>query len=220
MAYSFSSMPISGFRGRPLANTFVRQEGGAQRLGILFPGVAYTADMPLLYYTRAVLLELGADVLSVESNYHRNAEYQKLGPEDRYRWVTEDAKAAADSALAQRDYRQVILAGKSLGTVAVASLAATDSRLSKASCIWLTPLVREAGQRAQIQQGGQRGLFVAGTADSLYDPAHWDELVQSVNGQGLLVPDADHSLEVPGDLMAGLRALERYVSVLQEFLGK
>lgn len=218
MAYTYNALSVLGYRGQPLANTFVRQDQEARQLAILFPGVAYTTDMPLLYYTRSVLLAQGADVLSLETNYHRRPEFPQLAPEERQTWLAADTEAAVAAALAQRKYAEIVLAGKSLGTLAMGHLVANDARLAKACCIWLTPLLREARLREQIKAGGQRGLFVAGTADPHYEPGAWEEVVTAVQGEYVLIPGADHSLEFPGNVQADLAVLPQLATVLQSFL--
>lgn len=216
--YNFSSLTINGYHNQAVQNTFVQQVGDTRHLVIFFPGVAYTNDMPLAYYTRAVLLAAGADALNVDTNYHRQPDFRLASSEEQSRWLVADTVAAFNAGMAQRRYEQITLVGKSLGTLAVGYLAAAGGRPAQARCIWLTPLLRQGQLREQIKQGGQRGMFVMGTADPLYDAEAWQEVVAAVGGQGLLIPGADHSLEFPGDALSSLQALEQLIRAVDRFL--
>jgi len=211
-------LDIAGYRDEPVPHTFFRQEDETDHLAILVPGGRYTAYMPLLYYPLRLLLTLGADVLRIEYAYTGRADYQALPPAEQVRWLFTDVSAASRAALAQRPYQQVTLVGKSLGTLAMGYLLTTESALRKAQAVWLTPLLWNDLWRSQIQQVRPRSLFASGTADPHYDPAHLAELQAATNGKAVVVEGANHSLEIEGDVMASLQALEQVVQAVQTFL--
>ena len=216
--YSITALKIVGCRNEAVPNTFFQQDGETRHLAILFPGYGYTAHMPAVYYPGRLLLTRGADVLSVEYTYGRRPEFQSLPDEERIRWLQADAAAACNAALAQREYERVTLVGKSIGTLAVAHLLTTEGRLRSPQCIWLTPLLRNARLRAQIKQAPHRALFVIGTADPQYDAARLAELQQATAGEVLVIEGADHSLEITGDVLASLHALEQVMEAMGEFV--
>lgn len=215
---SFKSLSISDYRGEPLSNTFVRQDQAAHQLAVVLPGMGYTAHMPVLYYPTSLLVNRGADVLRVEYDYYRKPAFGEASGAERGRWLFADATAALEAGLAQRSYEQIILVGKSLGTLAMGHLITTDARLAQALCVWLTPLVRNETLRQQIAQAKPRSLFVIGTADSHYDPACLTEVVEATKGQSVVIKGANHSLEIAGSISESLRALERVVQAVDAFL--
>jgi hypothetical protein len=215
---SFKSLAISDYHGEPLSNTFVQQEQAARQLAVVLPGLGYTAHMPVLYYPTSLLIDRGADVLRVEYDYYRKPAFGKASGVERGRWLFADAVAALEAGLAQRPYEQVVLVGKSLGTLAMGYLITTDARLAQALCIWLTPLVRNEMLRQQIGQTKPRSLFVIGTADPHYDPDCLSEVVKATQGQSVVIAGANHSLEVVGSIFESLRALERVVQAVATFL--
>ena len=215
---SFKSLSISDYHGEPLSNIFMQQEQAARQLAIVLPGQGYTARMPVLYYPTSLLVNRGADVLCVEYEYYRKPAFGRASGPERSRWLFADATAALEAGLAQRPYEQIILVGKSLGTLAMGHLITTDTRLAQASCIWLTPIVRDETLRLQIAQAKPRSLFVIGTADSHYDPAGFAEVVEATKGQNLVIKDANHGLEVVGSVSESLRAMEQVVQAVEAFL--
>ena len=217
--YSAETLNIVGYRHEAVPNTFFRQKGETRHVAILFPGLGYTAHMPVVYYPGRLLAARGADVLRVEYTYNRRPDFQALPDEEQDRWFHADVTAACDAALAQRSYEQVTLVGKSIGTLAIGYLLTTQPRLPRPQCVWLTPLLRNERLRAQIKQVRHRALFVIGTADPQYDPAKLAEVQQATEGDRIVIEGADHSLEIAGDIVQSIRALGRIMEGIQKFLG-
>jgi len=174
--------------------------------------------MPVLYYPRQLLLERGADVLLVEYDYREQANLRMPRDPERDRWFFDDVAAACGAGLGQRPYSRVTLVGKSLGTLAMGYLLTEDSRLPQAQCVWLTPLLRNDRLRAQMRRVRGHSLFVIGTADGHYDPAYLDEVRLASEGESVLILGADHSLEIEGDTVGSIRAVEQTVRAIQQFL--
>jgi hypothetical protein len=65
MGHAITSLATDGYRGESVPNTLYEREGGAEELGLLLPGIGYTAQMPLFWYARRLLQERGADVLGI-----------------------------------------------------------------------------------------------------------------------------------------------------------
>lgn len=63
------TLSITGFEGEPVPIQFLRQDGEAKGLAILLPGLGYTCDMPVFYYTELQFLVGGCDVLRVDYDY-------------------------------------------------------------------------------------------------------------------------------------------------------
>jgi predicted alpha/beta-hydrolase family hydrolase len=211
-----TSIPISGYAGKTVPNRFFRQEGAARALAVLFPGLNYTCDMPLLFYPMKLLLERGAEVLQVRTDYTMPA-YRSLPPEERAAWLAADARAVVQVARLQGEYARLVLAGKSIGTIALASLVPLEPQ---AVTIWLTPLLRNPLVTAAAEQNRGAALFVAGTSDDLYDTAALKRIQAATQTKAELVEGGDHSLEIDGDFFASLRALEQVMQAIAGFLDR
>jgi hypothetical protein len=216
--YSSTTLDIRGHRGDAVPNTFFAQDSETHHLAFVFPGLGYTAHMPVLYYPRRLLLERGADVLLVEYDYREQANLRMPRDPERDRWFFDDVAAACGAGLGQRPYSGVTLVGKSLGTLAMGYLLTEDTRLAQAQCVWLTPLLRDDRLRAQMRRARGHSLFVIGTADGHYDPAYLDEVRLASGGESVVIEGADHSLEIKGDTVGSIRAVEQTVRAIQRFL--
>jgi hypothetical protein len=216
--YSSTTLDIRGHRGQAVPNTFFAQESETHHLALVFPGLGYTAHMPVLYYPRRLLLERGADALLVEYDYRGRVDFRMPRDAERDHWFFDDVAAACAAGLKQRSYSRVTLVGKSLGTLAMGYLLAEEARLSRARCVWLTPLLRDDWLRAQMRRARGHSLVVIGTADSHYDLAYFEEVRLASGGESVVVQGADHSLEIEGDTVGSIRAMEQTVRMMQQFL--
>ena len=216
---TMTSLEITGYGDQPVTNRFYRPDQAAVRLGIVLPGLGYNCDMPLLYYPTKLLLARGADVLQLRPDYN-TLEFQSLPGEERARRAGADALAALRVGLAQRDYAQVILVGKSIGTMALAHLVSTEARLANAVTVWLTPVFR--GRRvveAAMQLEGP-ALFVAGTADNIFDAEAMSKVREATGADVLIVEGADHSMEIPGDVLRSLGVQDQVIHAIAEFFDR
>jgi len=211
-----TSLPISGYAGKTVPNRFFRQAGAARTLAVLFPGLNYTCDMPLLFYPLKLLLARGAEVLQVRADY-TVPEYRSLPPEERAAWLAADAEAAVQAARLQGEYAHLVLVGKSIGTIALASLA---PREPQAITIWLTPVLRNPLVVTAAEQNHGAALFVAGTADDLYDANALKRIQAATQTEAVLIEGGNHSLEIEADFFASLRALEQVMQAVAGFLSR
>lgn len=211
------ALPIRGYRDELVPNRFHRQDAATPHLAVVLPGFGYTCDMPLLYFTVSHLCDQGADVLQVEYDYSRRPEYRDLAAAERHRWLLADVTAACRAALDQRTYQQITLVGKSLGTRAMSHLLASEPRVQHARTIWLTPVWHETAVRAQLLSGAQPALIVIGTADPHYDAATVEAMRAVVQNELVVIPDAEHGLEVTGDVVRSVQALEEVLRAVQRF---
>jgi predicted alpha/beta-hydrolase family hydrolase len=215
-ALNITSIPITGYAGKTMPNRFFRQEGAASTLAVLFPGMNYSCDMPLLFYPLKLLLSRGADVLQVRADY-TGPGYQSLPQAERGAWLAADAQAAVDAARQQGKYDKLVLVGKSIGTIALASL---TPHQPQAISIWLTPLLHHPQVIEAAEHNRGAALFVAGTADDLFDAAELKRIQAATQAEALLIEGGDHSLEIKADFFASLQALEQTLRAMAGFLDR
>ena len=218
MDYSITTLRIAGYRDALVPNTFFHQNGEAEHLGILFPGIGYTCQMPLLYYQTKLFLSLGLDVLWVEYAYNRRPDFQSLPNSERKNWVYADVRGSCKAGLEQRAYSNVTLSGKSLGTLVLGHLLISETALSHAQAIWLTPLLKDEKLRTEIRKARQRSLLVIGTKDAHYDAASLEELKNLPHMTSVVLEGADHSLEVEGNVSNSIKLMDQVIQEIKRFV--
>ncbi len=109
-----------------------------KKIAVIFPGIGYHKDKPLLYYATKLALGKGYEVIDI--TYHDMP--QKIrGNETMMKNAAELAFAQSKEQLAKMDfneYDQVLFIGKSIGTIASAKYA-SDYEIN-AKQIWYTPV--------------------------------------------------------------------------------
>ena len=109
-----------------------------KKLAVIFPGIGYHKDKPLLYYASKLVSSKGYDVINIE--YHDMP--QKIrGNEAMMRKAAMLAYSQSEEQLKDVDikgYDSVIFIGKSIGTFALAKYI-NDHKLD-ARQIWYTPV--------------------------------------------------------------------------------
>ena len=210
---SITELGITGPAGELLANRFFRQKKPTTDLAVVLPGLRYNCDKPLLYYTSQALAAREMDVLQVWADYTR-PDITSLSQTDQTLRMVSDAQAAIQAGVRARQYKRLILAGKSIGTLLMAFILSQECPLEIAATIWLTPLLQIPFVSDAIQKTTAPAMVAGGTADSTFDPTSVLSLEKLPNITMLRVVGGDHSLEIPHDLSCSLIALSDLVETI------
>ncbi len=173
-----------------------------KKLVIMFPGVGYTMDCPLLYYVSFLYEAKGYEQIhmkynSILLNPDLTREEKTLQARD---YVWEKAKDIDFSA-----YDEVVFLSKSFGT-SEAGYLAEKLGISPVQ-IYLTPMPRA------LPYIKERDTVVIGTADEVYPEckAYFDE-----HGiQPMYIEGANHSLEIEGKPFESLEILRNVMRFVE-----
>ena len=178
----------------------IRHDGDAERVAVLLPGQFYPTRAPALWFAREAAMARGWSALEVlgEPGEH----------EDPLRWERWCAERALEAAGAER----LLVIGKSL-----ASLLAGEISDRGLPAVWLTPLLHEPTVIDGLARTQRPTLLVGGSADPSWRPG---ALPGGPSFDVLELPDADHSLEVPGDPAVSLTGLGRMTEAVMRFVAR
>jgi pimeloyl-ACP methyl ester carboxylesterase len=214
---SIYPLEIEGYQQEPVPNFFFQaNEEASEHLAFLLPGGGYPCAGPVLYYPLLELLDRGIDVLAVD--YTRRPQISAYSLEQATACAFTDTVAAYETIKSKHAYKQLTLVGKSLGTLVMGKLLASHSLFAPSQAAWLTPVLSSAVLREQICRDPIPSLFVIGTADEFYDAEHLAEVQQATNGEVVVIPQADHSLDIGTDARRSLQAIERMREAMHAFL--
>ena len=213
--YELANLDLQTTDGRPLVHKYYRQSEAAVGLLIVFPGNHYGVDGPLLYYPCELLRDQGWDTLAVSYGFQTAGE----GPfEQGLDVLLAECKSAAQAVLNVYQYPQLGLVGKSLGAAVVAHLCANEPELSEARAGYLTPALGTPFFDPLFLDTSQSAFVAVGTADRFYSSEALEKLQSKKTFELTLVEDADHSMNVPGDLAASTESVRKVVEGLLTFL--
>ena len=181
------------------------------KLAVLFPGIGYTNDRPLLYYSAYVARHAGYDVKKLEFTGLPDGVFND---EKKIMQCFEMSLNQATQALSGIDFSQyvdVIFISKSLGTAVAAVYASKHD--TGARHIWYTPLDKSLS----LAKPGT-GIAFHGTSDPWADTSVLSGICEKRNIPLHIIENANHSLET-GDLATDLTILDNILSSITDFIG-
>lgn len=171
-----------------------------ERLAVLFPGVRYGVDCPLLYYARFIYEMEGCHVTSIQ--------YPELGnkknvPLEKYASrCLENAKKQIKADILSR-YDEVLFISKSIGTVIAAALEDVYNP-GNVTHIMLTPI---NGTLDYMERERNYKCIVTGLADKSVDHMRLREICCKNNLPLTEIEGVGHRLETRNDLERNLEVL-------------
>lgn len=153
----------------------LRERAEGRPSALLIPGVKYSVQAPLLYWSTAMLLAEGWGVRAVE---WEESDRSYASPQDLLDHVFE-----LETAETSRTVDLVV--AKSLGSLALPKC--VDGGIPG---VWLTPLLNRSEVSTALQACDRRHLAIGGTEDRQWMP----EMVAGTDAQLVTIEGADHSL--------------------------
>ena len=184
-------------------------ETESKKIAVLFPGIGYTCDKPLLYYTGKLCREQGYKVVPVPyGNFPKNVK----GDASKMKQAFLSAADQAEEILKETEWtacEEIVFVGKSIGTAAAAGYAKNHS-LSVRNILF-TPL--EETFHYTIDEG----IAFHGTSDPWADT---DEIRTACEKQDIplfLTEHANHSLET-GNVETDIKILQDTIERVRRFI--
>jgi len=214
------SLTIKGYQGRLVDNLFWEKKNPGNWLSIILPGLNYNNDMPLLFFPRELLHWRDVDVLNLNPRTG-SKEYQAASEEGQFAWLKADVTAGINAGMAQKEYQGLILVGKSIGSLAIATIGTTSEKTIQTAWVWITPLLRwDVVRNTALSVTGLQA-FLCGSADSTFNHERMDEILEKRPLASAYIADkANHSLEVPGDDQKTFTGFSGAMIFLGKFLDK
>ena len=184
----------------------------SKNLAVIFPGVGYHCDKPLLYYSKKIANKKGYDIIEIQYAFT-----DVLGSIKTDHSKTE---MAIENAFIQTleqlsdvrfdDYERVVFIGKSIGTAIAARIAASIE--VEADMIIFTPIEVTFAFLSPCE-----GLVFHGSADPLCDTDMCIQLCDEMSLTYAVIPEANHSLET-GDVKLDIQNLEKIMDTVEKIL--
>lgn len=185
------------------------------KLAVIFPGIGYHSDKPLLYYSKKEALANGYNVRII--NYH-DLPHVKAGERSQMNAAYEKALEQADEQMSDVslcDYEDVVFISKSLGTVVSASFCRKHG-LSGIRHICFTPV-----EDTFMYLSGDSGIIFHGLSDPWCESSIvYSKFRETGTDYSLFTyENADHSLET-GDVLKDTEILGNVMEKVRPLLKK
>ena len=181
------------------------------KLAILFPGIGYTCDKPLLYYAEKLAVQRGYECKRIA--YALPGDAKIRGNREKMEEAFRVLHAQAEECLAAMNweqYEEVLFVSKSIGTI-IAAACAKDLSGIRIRHVLYTPLEHT------FPFHPENAIGFIGTADSWCVPS---EVLRLAKEQGIpmhVYDGANHSLE-KDDVLADLSTIRDVMEKTSEFL--
>jgi len=213
--FKVKSDSVTGYKEKDIHYTVLSTDEHASKLAILLPGAGYTAQAPLLHYATGVFLHKSVDVLQVNYTYNDKF-YDSFTMEELVEAIKYDVDAVIHKVLEKNSYEGYYVVGKSLGTIAMASLVDREI-FHNAKAVWLTPLLnRDDVFESMLHSRNERLCFI-GDDDTHYNAERYLQFANNPKLVTKLLAGADHSLQYKSDPVRSIDLLKTVIKEIDEF---
>ncbi|MGG0461948.1 alpha/beta family hydrolase [Priestia aryabhattai] len=196
--------------------TYTHIKTGGSRICFMFSGLGYTYEKPLLYYVTMLMLKHGIDVVHIHYTYPK--ELMTKSTDEIAAVMLQDIDLVLQDVLSHNNYKNIIFAGKSIGTIPLIQRMMKDEAYKDAVMLLLTPLLTRTELFESLIESNytHKGLIVIGSHDHYYTEAVHQLKTNTMNIA--VIENADHSLDVLYSPAESLRALETVLDSIEQLL--
>ena len=180
----------------------------SRKIVCLFPGIGYTCDKPLLYYSWKLLKGMGWEVIPVPYTGFPSG---VKGNAEKMRQSAHMALEQAEEILRDiewSDYSDILLIGKSVGTVVCAAYA--QRHRLRCRQILFTPV------EETFRFAGRESIVFHGTADPWANTRAIEDCCQQLGIPLYETEDANHSLET-GDVDLDIKNMRKTIKIVKKY---
>ena len=183
-------------------------------IAVLFPGIGYTADKPLLHYARRIAQDHGYEILILAySGFPEKVKGDRSRMEQSFDIALKQSKDRL-SRVDLSEYDDILFIGKSIGTIVAAKIAAESLQKDRIRLVLFTPLEDTFSFPFgdAITFTGDADPWVGGEKSRIFD------ICEEKGIPCTLIPQANHSLETK-DTDNDIKCLYRIMKETERFIG-
>ncbi|SFG29123.1 phosphoglycolate phosphatase [Lachnospiraceae bacterium C7] len=190
-----------------------------KKIAVLFPGIGYHCDKPLLYFAGKFFKEAGYEVVQLKfSGFPINVK----GNEEKMKQSFEIVKKQTMETLNIINfdaYDKIVFVSKSIGTVAAAWYEKTlnknkqqnEKTYTHISQIYMTPLAE-----TYKYVTSENGIIFTGTKDPWVEHEEILRLTKEAKLDKVVIEEANHSLETK-DVLKNIEILSEVVKKIEKY---
>ena len=180
-----------------------------KKLAIIIPGIGYTKDRPLLYYSSRTLKEMGYELIHIDFSDMPQGVFED---DSKKLEAVKIAMTQMSEQLSGVDFGSiddVVFLGKSLGTVAAAKYVSENG--ISARQIWYTPVEKT------FSFDSENVLAFIGDADPWSNIVNVRKKAEDLGVKLFVYEGLNHSLEKE-DVLHNIRILNETILKIREFV--
>ena len=182
-----------------------------KKLAVFFPGIGYTADKPLMHYSRRLAADAGFEVLVLPyAGFPQKIKGDRARMEESCKLALSQSKEML-SGTDFSEYDPILFVGKSIGTIVAAEIAAHCPFSERIHFVLYTPLE----DTFSFPLGD--AVTFTGDADPWVKADSIPELCEKKGIPCHVIPNANHSLET-GNVRTDIENLEKVMKKTRKFI--
>jgi hypothetical protein len=194
-------------------------ENGSEVVCFMFSGTGYTYDKPLFYYSTMLMLEHKIDVVHIHYSYKQDV--LQLPLEQLTEMIVKDVNPIMAEVLRNKEYKETILLGKSLGTIPIINEFMKNEMYANSKMILFTPLLRYDSIFKTLLSSNHSTFLAIGKKDHHYIPDKIEALSNIENIKMKEIANANHSLDIePFNTSTSIIVLNEIMNSLNKFLNE
>jgi predicted alpha/beta-hydrolase family hydrolase len=183
------------------------------------PGSGYSFDKPLLYFSTMLMLAKGIDVVQIKYRYKDDEAFWVLSDHEQSDRMYADVKGVVEKVLGERQYRDVLFLGKSIGTMPIVNGLFLDPRFAEAKAVLMTPVLNRANLADNLLASSQQTLLIMGNNDRFYDAGTIQTIqAEKPNVELLLMDGANHAMDIGWDVQGSIDVLKTVMVRIDRFV--
>ena len=178
-------------------------------LAVVFPGIGYHGDKPLLYYSKKIAAGYGFEIMEVPyGNFPKDVKGSEEKMKQAFVSALEQSREILKDVVFER-YDSILFLSKSIGTAVAAAYG--DEKELRTANVYYTPV--EASLRLMTQPG----IVFHGTKDSWVETETLLRECREKKYEVHLIEDGDHSLET-GNICRDLENMSFIMSATEAYI--
>ncbi|MGF0031511.1 alpha/beta hydrolase [Bariatricus sp. SGI.154] len=180
-----------------------------KKIAVIFPGIGYHCDKPLLYYSKKLAIQNGYVLQEVPyGNFPQNVKGNAEKMEQSFYTALEQAEDILKD-IVWEDYSHILFISKSIGTAVAAAYAAEHGLETRN--IFYTPVEQS------FRFMGREGIVFHGTSDPWVKTSAVRRGCEEKELTLYITEDANHSLET-GDVQRDLENMRTLMRLTVEYI--
>ena len=184
------------------------------KLAVFFPGIGYTADRPLLHFSRRIAAAPGYEIRIMDyKGFPSKVKGDRKRMEESFDIALGQAREML-SGVDLEEYEDILFIGKSIGTIVAAKIASESPAKERIRMILYTPL-----DDTFTFSFGKEAIAFTGDDDPWVgrEKSRISALCEARGIPCTVIPQANHSLE-SGDVFSDLKELYRIMETTERFI--
>lgn len=180
-----------------------------EKLAVIFPGIGYHTDKPLLYFAKKLAGKAGYEIKELPyKHFPKNVKGDKTKMEEAFQCALDQTEEMLSDVAFDR-YKEILFISKSIGTVVAASYA--ERHALETRNVYYTPVGEFFSMNVR------EGIVFHGTKDGWVSTDTVKDGCDRWNLPLFITEGADHSMET-GDVRADLENLKLIMEQTSDYL--